>query len=311
MTKSMTMPLSKARKQTEMSASLRAVPRRNAVWSCAIGMLALHSATALSFIGPADSNSGPGRSEFGTRKLNEITQLNAAAGITTPALPTTATDAVVSTTPTETKWIDLGSGKSVEIVVPHLSGDASPTIPLTDVAMARILVDCPSLVHDRNVLELDAGLGLISSAICQFTKPEHVAVTDPDTSMLRHAYRSCTQLRRPKCSVSRCVMDWQDVTTWPNQEYDMIIASDVLNLQDDASLHALADVLAHYLQQCDDIEDDDECDILMKRAVIVDPIEDGEARARFSKMVRSVGLKVEEAPFPDAVDDFVILNITP
>ena len=58
-------------------------------------------------------------------------------------------------------------------------------------------------------------------------------------------------------------MDWNIPATWPKQEYDMLLAADVLC--DKQGIEPLVNVIQHYL--CNDITDDTN-----KQAVIVDPV---------------------------------------
>lgn len=122
--------------------------------------------------------------------------------------------------------IDLGQDKLIDIFVGN--GNNRSRKRSADVALARLIAHCPSFVDDLNVLELGCGFGLASAAASKHARPNHIALTDYDAHNLKRAYTSVTQLHRSKASVSRCIMNWADKTTWPNQNYDILLGSDVL-----------------------------------------------------------------------------------
>ena len=115
-------------------------------------------------------------------------------------------------------------------------------------ALSRLLVHCPSLLQTTttttndndaqnqnqkksNILELGCGLGLVSTSILTYrheNKVQHVTLTDRDPNVLDTAYASCVELALSNSSptsptsssassttVSKCIMDWTDDTTWP------------------------------------------------------------------------------------------------
>jgi hypothetical protein len=127
-----------------------------------------------------------------------------------------------------------------------------------------MMAHCTSLIHSKNVLELQCELGLISSTACRHARPDHVAVTDRDSNTLSLAYAACTRLQRSRASVSRCTMVWADPSTWPNQNYDILLAFDVFSQL--FSIFFLSRVLHFYLASGDD-------DKHRKRALTVDPVE--------------------------------------
>jgi 16S rRNA G1207 methylase RsmC len=122
--------------------------------------------------------------------------------------------------------IDLGQDKLVKNFVGN--GNNRSKKRSADVALARLIAHCPSFVDDLNVLELGCGFGVASAAASKHARPNHIALTDYDPDNLKRAYTSVTQLHRSEASVSRCVMNWNDKTTWPNQNYDILLGSDVL-----------------------------------------------------------------------------------
>ena len=92
-------------------------------------------------------------------------------------------------------------------------------------------------------------------------------------------------------------MDWNDQSTWPNQDYSVLLASDVLHQS--SSILPLTRVLKSYLSSGDDD--------YRKRALIVDPVEQIN-RDAFCYAASQAGLDVEQCPFP-GMDDFVLLDI--
>jgi predicted nicotinamide N-methyase len=169
-------------------------------------------------------------------------------------------------------------------------------------SLSRLIAHCPSLVDGKNVLELGCGLGAASAAACKYARPNHVALSDRDMSSLALAYASCVQLQRSRSSVSRCCMDWTDPSTWPAQDYNVLLASDVL--YEKASILPLVSVLQHYLCNSDGTDEDS-----IKRAVIVDPVHQVN-RDAFCFAAYKAGLEVEQEPFPGS-PDLMLLSIYP
>ena len=205
-----------------------------------------------------------------------------------------------------------GEDKEIQIFVPEKSSDqfskndeskrrsTNHERGNSGFALSQLIAHCPSIVNERNVLELSSGLGIVSAVACKYSRPNHVAVTGRDKSLLSLAYASCVQLQRSRASVSRCCMDWNKPATWPNQEYDMVLAADVLC--DKRRIAPLVNVIQHYL--CNDSTDD-----ARKQAVIVDPV-DQQNRQSFCYAARRAGLNVEETEFPGS-PDLMLLSISP
>lgn len=170
------------------------------------------------------------------------------------------------------------------------------------VALSRLIAHCPSLVDHRNVMELGCGLGLVSLAAAKYSRPNHLALCDRDRPVLSLAYASCTQLQRSRASVSRCVMDWSDPTTWPAQDYDVLLAADVL--YEKSSVLPLVNVLRHYL-----LATTESSDGRSKRAIIVDPANQVN-RDAFCFAAFKAGLDVDQEEFP-GFSDLVLLNVSP
>lgn len=212
--------------------------------------------------------------------------------------------------------VDLGEDKLVSFFVPpdeenrQKNGEKGMKVTTFDgsgdiiwpssFALARLIAHCPSLVNGRDILELGCGLGLVSAAACKHARPHHVAVSDCDRSVLSMAYSTCTQLFRSRASVSRCTMDWSDRTTWPNQNYDVLLASDVL--YEKAAVLPLVNVLQFYL--CSEGEHD-----MPKRAILVDPVNQVN-RDAFCYAAHKAGLEADPIPFP-GMHDFVLISVTP
>lgn len=164
-------------------------------------------------------------------------------------------------------------------------------------ALAKLIAHCPFLVDDKSILELGCGLGLPSLAALLHANPSHVALSDRDNNVLALAYKSSTQLNRARASVSRSSMDWRETTTWPRQDFDLLIGSDVL--YDKSSILPLVNVLKYYLSGENSME---------KRGLFVDPVSRIN-RAAFTYAAYKEGLEVEEERFP-GLDDFVLLTVT-
>jgi SAM-dependent methyltransferase len=168
-------------------------------------------------------------------------------------------------------------------------------------ALSRLIAHFPSLVDGKNVLELGCGLGAAAAAACKYARPNHVALTDRDKASLALAYASCVQLQRSRASVSRCCMDWSDPSSWPAQDYNVLLAADVL--YDKANILPFVSVLQHYLCSHDSSNEK------LKRAVIVDPISQVN-RDAFIFAAYKAGLEVEQEEFPGS-PDLMLLSIYP
>ena len=170
----------------------------------------------------------------------------------------------------------------------------------SDFALSKLIAHSPGLVDERNVLELGSGLGMVSAVACKYSRANHVAITDRDKSLLSLAYASCVQLQRSKASVSRCCMDWKKPSTWPQQDYDMLLGADILH--DKRSISPLVNVIQHYL--CNGAKAG-----ARKQAVIVDPVNQVN-RSDFFSAARRAGLIVDQTEFPGSPDQ-VLLSISP
>eukprot|EP00529_Nitzschia_sp_RCC80_P029481 CAMPEP_0113458224 /NCGR_PEP_ID=MMETSP0014_2-20120614/9812_1 /TAXON_ID=2857 /ORGANISM="Nitzschia sp." /LENGTH=322 /DNA_ID=CAMNT_0000349741 /DNA_START=125 /DNA_END=1093 /DNA_ORIENTATION=- /assembly_acc=CAM_ASM_000159 len=261
------------------------------------------------------------------------------------AATTTATPTTTITT-SKVATVDLGFDRFVELLMPansrqlsspsssssssksshrnnrrgtkvHTDDGGGDVVWPAGFALARLIAHSPVFVEDRDVLELGCGLGIVSAAACKYGRPHHVALSDCNRDALGLAYASSTQLQRSRASVSRCQMTWNDPTTWPAQQYDTILASDVL--YDKSNILPLVKVLQHYLCQGEARGGDG---TNQKRAIIVDPINQIN-RDAFCFAAHKAGLFVETQEFPaptlgssssehhDSGPELVLLNVSP
>lgn len=231
----------------------------------------------------------------------------------------TKTTTKPKTPPPVISTVDFGQDKFVELFLPAdsrqfaentkkgskmttLDGRGDLLWP-AGFSLSRLIAHCPSLVDGKNVLELGCGLGAASAAACKYARPNHVALSDRDKSTLALAYASCVQLQRSRSSVSRSCMDWSDPATWPAQDYNVVLAADVL--YEKASILQLVSVLNHYLCNSDGSKNGD----TSRRAVIVDPVNQVN-RDAFSFAAYRAGLEVEQEPFPGS-PDLMLLSVYP
>jgi Lysine methyltransferase len=250
--------------------------------------------------------------EFPSQSVDALSALNSGEHGFSPKSSTVHDDEA----PPKISSIDLGQDKLVKIFVPSYSrlraksnegggrrtagGGGGDIIWPSGIALSRLLAHCPALVERRNVLELGCGLGLVSLAAAKYSQPNHLALSDRDTAALSLAYASCTQLQRSRASISRCAMHWSDPTTWPAQDYDVLLGADVL--YEKSSVVPLVKVLHHYLTT-------ESSDGKMKRAIIVDPVHQVNRDAFCYAAVKS-GLAVDQEEFPGS-SKLVIMNVSP
>lgn len=190
----------------------------------------------------------------------------------------------------------LSSRQSAGSTITTTNGDGDVVWP-SSVALARLIAHCPFMVNDKRILELGCGLGLPSLAALLHASPSHVALSDRDSQVLSLAYKSSTQLNRTRASVSRATIEWTDDSTWPKQDFDLVMGSDLL--YERQSVPHLVRVLTNFLL--------DE-GATGKQAIIVDPV-GRRNRDVFMYAAFKAGLEVEEEPFP-GMDNFVLLTIS-
>jgi hypothetical protein len=262
--------------------------------------------TFLAFVSTFPATSGLSASQF------ENNRFVSAVDIRTTAIDDKPPPPVVS-------MVHFGQDKFVNLFLPansrQHSVNAAKGIKVTakdgrgDVlwpagfALSRLIAHCPSLVEGKNVLELGCGLGAASAAACKYARPNHVALSDSDKSSLALAYASCVHLQRSTASVSRCWMNWDDPSTWPSQDYNVLLAADVL--YDKASILPLVSVLQHFLRHSEGDDNGEKA----KRAVIVDPINQMN-RDAFCFAAYNAELEVEQEIFPGS-PDLVLMSVIP
>jgi len=255
---------------------------KSLISECCVVLFILAAADGVGPVSFADALSGHGKNGVSRKQLHEESK------------------------PPATSTVYLGGDdKEIEIFVPSKKNksrfeSAYDGSGSSEFALSQLIAHCPSLVNERNVLELSSGLGMVSAVACKYSKPNHVAITDRDKSLLSLAYASCVQLQRSSASVSRCCMDWNKPSTWPRQEYDMLLAADVLC--DKPSILPLVDVIKYYL--CEQAKDDTK-----KQAVIVDPVNQVNRRT-FCYAARRAGLNVDQKEFPGS-PDLILMSISP
>jgi len=165
-------------------------------------------------------------------------------------------------------------------------------------ALARLLVHCPSFVAGRACLEVGAGLGLVGCA-AGAAGARSVTVTDRDAQSLALALRSL-RLNAPEVPCSALVADFASVPgKWPSGVVDVALCSDCL--YDAVASAGVATVLAHLLKG-------DNASGVPKRALVADQAH-REYRPIFCETARALGLSVDEAPLPGP-EGCILLNVT-
>ena len=170
-------------------------------------------------------------------------------------------------------------------------------------ALARLLIHCPSFVAGLNILELGAGLGLPSCAAAA-AGARSVTVTDYDAELLLFARRSVAMNLAPDpgCVINAVRADWTRLPgDWPSLPCDLLIASDVL--YNGALAADVAAVIAHYL-----IASRPPGSVL-PRALVADP-KQRENRDVFAAKCASLGLDCQVTDLPGP-EDCSLLCVTP
>ena len=171
-------------------------------------------------------------------------------------------------------------------------------------ALARLLIHCPSFVAGLNILELGAGLGLPSCAAAA-AGARSVTVTDYDAELLLIARRSVAMNLAPEqtgCAINAVRADWTRLPgDWPSSPCDVILASDVL--YNGALAADVATVMAHYLLA------PRHPGSVLPRALVADP-KQRENRDLFTAKCISLGLDCQVADLPGP-EDCLLLCVTP
>ena len=212
--------------------------------------------------------------------------------------------------------IDLGQGKSVDLHVPSDVADVSGTVSRetlerfkdelygagdvvwpSGVALARLIAHCPSLVRDKSVLEIGAGLGIVGNAALR-AGASRVCMCDVDGDMLRLAKMSAAANAPDDPSrATTLLLDWErvpeDFCVLPEHKYDVVVAADVL--YDATAARCVSDVVGRATKPGG-------------MALVCDP-ENRTHRDTFADSAVAGGWETVEADFPGH-DDMRLLQTT-
>lgn len=210
----------------------------------------------------------------------------------------------------ELNTIDLGQGKSAALYVPtnvaevegavsaegvkqlldmykdSLYGAGDVVWPAS-IALSRLIAHCPSLVKGKSVLEIGSGLGLCG-CVAAAAGASRVVMTDVDGDMLRLAAASAAA-NGCDDDVETMTLDWGRKESWPDGEFDVVIAADVLYDGDAAA--AVAAVAGRCLGGGGS----------GSMAIVCDPA-NRTHRGTFAENARGVGLETVDADFPGHPD---------
>tara|TARA_B100000475_G_scaffold6687_1_gene5870 strand:- start:2775 stop:3890 length:1116 start_codon:yes stop_codon:yes gene_type:complete len=236
--------------------------------------------------------------------------------------------------------VDLGRGKTVEIFIDaeaenvgdvdfddvmsaeegisfltRLHGNlygAGDVIWPSSRALARLVAHVPSLVKNKDCIDIGAGLGLVSAAAIM-SQAKRVLAVDYDAEVLemtRKSLEKMASLVSPSDSAKRSndfngaevkQLDWSRVDgEWPKHEFDVALASDVL--YDEKCAQCVANVIDRVLKKKvtngDDDDDDDDDDAESNiTALLCDPAHRPN-REKFREMCDKLGLAAIVADFP-------------
>ena len=208
----------------------------------------------------------------------------------------------------ELNVIDLGQGKSVSLYVPTNVAEVEGAVSAggvqdlldtykdalygagdvvwpASIALGRLIAHCPSLVQGKSVLEIGSGLGLCG-CVAAHAGASRVVMTDVDAEMLQLAAKSAAANVSDGCHVETRTLDWGAVNDWPEREFDVVIAADVLYDGDAAA--AVAAVAGKCLKTRGGVG---------SMALVCDPSQRGNREA-FVGEAGKVGLECVDADFP-------------
>lgn len=230
------------------------------------------------------------------------------------------------------KTIDLGRGKTVEIFIDaeaenvgdvdfdvsaeegisfltQLNGNlygAGDVIWPSSQALARLVAHVPSLVKNKDCIDIGAGLGLVSAAAIM-SQAKRVLAVDYDAEVLemtRKSLEKMASLVSPSDSANSNdfngaevkQLDWSCVDgEWPKHEFDVALASDVL--YDEKCAQCVANVIDRVLKKKVTNGDDDDDDESNITALLCDPAQRPN-REKFREMCDTLGLAAIVADFP-------------
>ena len=231
--------------------------------------------------------------------------------------------------------VDLGRGKTVEIFIDaeaenvgdvdfddvmsaeegisfltRLHGNlygAGDVIWPSSQALARLVAHVPSLVKNKDCIDIGAGLGLVSAAAIM-SQAKRVLAVDYDAEVLemtRKSLEKMASLVSPSDSAKSSndfngaevkQLDWSCVDgEWPKHEFDVALASDVL--YDEKCAQCVANVIDRVLKKKVTNGDDDDDDESNITALLCDPAHRPN-REKFREMCDKLGLAAIVADFP-------------
>ena len=214
--------------------------------------------------------------------------------------------------------IDLLRGKRVEILMPRDVADVAEETTTTDYddavllygagdviwpaseAFARLVAHVPSLVKGKRVIDVGCGLGLVSVAAI-LSEAQAVLAADGDEEVLKMTRKSVERMSmdaRTHGEHEVEKLDWTNVEEWPEHEFDVALASDVL--YDEKCAQCVANVIDRVLKKKKKKitnGDDDVGDGGSITALLCDPA-NRENREKFSEMCDKLGLEAIDADFP-------------
>ena len=214
--------------------------------------------------------------------------------------------------------IDLLRGKRVEILMPRDVADVAEETTTTDYddavllygagdviwpaseAFARLVAHVPSLVKGKRVIDVGCGLGLVSVAAI-LSEAQAVLAADGDEEVLKMTRKSMERMSmdtRTHGEHEVEKLDWTNVEEWPEHEFDVALASDVL--YDEKCAQCVANVIDRVLKKKKKKitnGDDDVGDGGSITALLCDPA-NRENREKFSEMCDKLGLEAIDADFP-------------
>ena len=226
------------------------------------------------------------------------------------------------------KTIDLGRGKTVEIFCDaeaenvgdvDFAGSAEEGISLAQLngnlygagdviwpsseALARLVAHVPSLVKNKDCIDIGAGLGLVSAAAIM-SQAKRVLAVDYDAEVLEMTRKSVEKMASSVSSSDSAntidfngaevkQLDWTSIDgdKWPKHEFDVALASDVL--YDENCAQCVANVIDRVLKM-KTANGDDESNIT---ALLCDPAHRPN-REKFSEMCDKLGLEAIDAEYP-------------
>jgi predicted nicotinamide N-methyase len=200
-----------------------------------------------------------------------------------------------------------GAGDAEEgISLAELNGNlygAGDVIWPSSEALARLVAHVPSLVKNKDCIDIGAGLGLVSAAAIM-SQAKRVLAVDYDAEVLEMTRKSVEKMASSVSSSDSAnsidfngaevkQLDWTcvDGDKWPKHEFDVALASDVL--YDENCAQCVANVIDRVLKKKTD-NGDDESNIT---ALLCDPAHRPN-REKFSEMCDKLGLEAIDAEYP-------------